>query len=254
MEQSHQLTVHKSRDYSLFKTLTGNRQLSLLQIKRLTKTLSRFPLFTKIMPILVNEKMEVIDGQHRLAAYKAYKEETGVDHPIYFIVNKELGLAEARNLNAGSKPWSPIDYAMAYSSGGNKEYSTYIKFWKATGLNNEILVRYLSPNNYSMTDFRDGNFTIPDEKKSQRWLDNLEEVGAVTRQNMANPIDYRHRSFALGLLNLMLNKNYDQERMLEQLELDCRSLRTTDMRNEDISRALQSIYNKKQEEKVSLIN
>jgi len=147
MDKSHSLTVYETRDYDLFKILPGNRQLYPTQIKKLANNIAKNPAFTKISPILVNEQMEVIDGQHRLAAYKKYADENGINHSIYFVIVKGLGLAEARGLNAGSKPWSPKDYAVAYERSGNAEYGTYLKYSKSTGLNHDILVRYLAPNN-----------------------------------------------------------------------------------------------------------
>lgn len=197
--------------------------------------------------------MEVIDGQHRLAAYKKHKEETGIAHPIYAVIVKDLGLAEARALNAGSKPWGPKDYAVAYSSSGNKEYATYLKYAKTMGLNHDILVRYLAPSNYGLGNFRDGGFVVENEKTSRGWFANLDEVTLTVQGSMQTPIDTRHRGFAIGLLNLMRSPEYDQERMLEQLELHAEKLRVIDMKNEEISRTLQRIYNIGREDKVSLL-
>jgi len=254
MQKSHMVTVYETRDYGLFKTLAGNRDLNAVQIKKLARVIENAPQFTRLSPLLVNENMEIIDGQHRLAAYKKYAAEKTIVHPIYFTVNSGTGIAEARNLNAGSKPWTPKDYAVAYSNSGNKEYATYLKYSRETGLNHDILVRFLSPKNYDLQTFRSGMFVVENEKKSREWFSNLEEMGMTIKETMAEPIDHKHRSFAIGLLNVMRNPNYHQERMLEQLEAHSRILRVTDMKNQDISLALQTIYNKGQEDRVMLID
>ena len=252
IEASHTITVQQTKDLGLFKMLLGNRELNKVQIKRLTKTLEDDIWFTKLSPILVNENMEVIDGQHRLQAYKNYKEAKTIDLPIFFIMQKGLTIKDARLLNAGSKPWGPKDYAKAYSEYGNANYKTYLKFEKETGLNYDILVRYLATD-YSVESFRNGNFVVRDEKFSRQMFNNLDEVGMVIKASMDQPINWRHRGFAIGLWNIMQNPNYEQARMLAQLEDYNKILRTTDMKNVDISKALQKIYNKGQEEVVELL-
>ena len=254
MNQSHTITVYETRDYDVFKVLSGNRALSQAQIKKLAGNIAKNPVFTKIAPIIVNDQLEVIDGQHRLAAYKKHKEETGIAHPIYAMIIKDIGLAEARNLNAGSKPWSPKDYAVAYSDSGNSEYVTYLKYAKRTGLNHDILVRYLAPSNYGLANFRDGGFKVENEKLSKLWFGNLDEVALTVKGSMDDPIDTEHRGFAIGLLNVMRSPSYEQERMLEQLELHSKHLRVVDMKNEAISIMLQRIYNIGREDKVSLLD
>ena len=58
--------VYKTTDLSIFKSIDGNRVPNLQHIKRLAQSINVYGM--KCNPILVNEQMEVIDGQHRLAA------------------------------------------------------------------------------------------------------------------------------------------------------------------------------------------
>jgi hypothetical protein len=254
MDQSHTLTVYETRDYDLFKILSGNRALSQSQIKKLANSIAKNPAFTKLSPILVNDRMEVIDGQHRLAAYKKFAEDNGIKHPVYFVISKNIGIAEARSLNAGSKPWSPRDYAVAYADSGNIEYAAYLKYAKSTGLNHDILVRYLAPSNYGLANFRDGGFKVENEKLSRQWFNELEEASLAVKGSMTDPIDTDHRGFAIGLLNVMRSPNYDHQRMLEQLESHSKHLRVVDMKNDEISRTLQRIYNIGREDKQALLD
>ena len=59
--------VQTSSDYAKFKTLIGNRKPNELHIKRLISSFKERYLFS---PILVNEKMQIIDGQHRFLSAK----------------------------------------------------------------------------------------------------------------------------------------------------------------------------------------
>ena len=89
-----ELKVMETMDYSLFSKFNGNRDVNKLHVNRIAKSMSEQFL---IKPIDVNEKHEVIDGQHRLEACK----ETG--NPLYYIVQKGWGLQEAHRLNANQK-------------------------------------------------------------------------------------------------------------------------------------------------------
>ena len=76
--------VYKTNDLSIFKQIGGNRVPNLQHIKRLSQSISVYGM--KCNPILVNEQMEVIDGQHRLAAAKE------ANSFVYFVVVKGLSL------------------------------------------------------------------------------------------------------------------------------------------------------------------
>ena len=60
--------VIKTNDYNTFKVMPGNRPVNKLHVRRLSKSMEEKHLMS---PILVNEKMQVIDGQHRLEAQKS---------------------------------------------------------------------------------------------------------------------------------------------------------------------------------------
>ena len=57
------MQVKETKNYSMFTTIGGNRPLNELHLNRLKKSMEEELL---ISPIIVNEKHEVIDGQHRL--------------------------------------------------------------------------------------------------------------------------------------------------------------------------------------------
>lgn len=59
-------------------------------------------------PILVNERMEIIDGQHRLEAAKSLRV------PVWFLVVDAAGLEEVQQLNSYTKAWTSYDYLESY--------------------------------------------------------------------------------------------------------------------------------------------
>jgi hypothetical protein len=68
--------IYKTTDYDIFKTLAENRPISVKQVGKLVREIQRKNML-HIKPIDVTADMEVVDGQHRLAAAR----ELGV--PIY---------------------------------------------------------------------------------------------------------------------------------------------------------------------------
>ena len=70
-------TVHKTNDYDLFNDIFGNRKIAKYHINNIKQSFSEKQIEA---PIIVNEKYEVIEGQHRFRSCKA------LELPIYYIV------------------------------------------------------------------------------------------------------------------------------------------------------------------------
>ena len=67
-------------------------------------------------PIVVNEKMEILDGQGR---YTACKE---LVKPIQFTVVEGAGIKECMVLNQNGKNWTLTDFIKSYANQGNQSY------------------------------------------------------------------------------------------------------------------------------------
>jgi hypothetical protein len=107
--------VHTTKDYFLFKSIDGNRNKNLLHINRLKKSMQECYLFTVI---IVNEKYEIIDGQHRFDVIEELK------LPLNYIICKGYGLNEVHRLNTNSKTWNADDYLEGYCRLGYIDYIT----------------------------------------------------------------------------------------------------------------------------------
>ena len=59
--------VYLTSDLTKFKQITGNRPHNPQHVKRLTSSIKRYGVLQN--PIIVNENMVVVDGQHRLWAF-----------------------------------------------------------------------------------------------------------------------------------------------------------------------------------------
>lgn len=245
-KESYSLPVYATEDYTDFQKLKGNREHYTAQVKRLVRVIEKDNEFTKENPVIVNEHMEVVDGQHRIAAYKAYQQREGVTLPIYYIIKKGMNIASARNLNAGSKAWLPIDYAMAYATEGNKEYLTYLKFVKKfPELSSDLIQGALSTVESNKADFREGNFHVDDEKMADKMLNQLQEIALYHK-------DAKLRHFGRAYLKIARHPQYDHARMLEQMRVHGSALYTVPQRIGEMAMALNTVFNMGSSSRVDL--
>jgi len=154
--------IFYTTDYGIFKELLGNRDVDENHVKKLIKSMREEYLE---IPIQVNQKMEVIDGQHRLAACK----ELGL--PIYYTIIKGAGLEQTQKQNALSLKWSMMDTLESFCKRGFQDYIEVKKFMNDTSftLNQSLTILNL---NHAATDvnnnFRNGTFKIKDLEKSKQ--------------------------------------------------------------------------------------
>ena len=121
--------VFVTDNLDIFQKLNGNRSLSQGQIKTLEKSILQNNLLA-INPILVNNAMQVIDGQTRLEVARR----NGLD--ISYIVADGIGIDEAKQLNKVVTVWKPIDHFNTMVISGNVEY---VKFKNFMDLNNDLI-------------------------------------------------------------------------------------------------------------------
>lgn len=113
------LKTYITRDYSVFKYLSGNRDINLHNVNNIVKNVLDNGLLPTI--VIVNENMEVIDGQHRIEAFKQ------LNLPVEFQIRKGLGLKDCIAYNVSSKKWETIDYINSYAERGIEDYITLKK-------------------------------------------------------------------------------------------------------------------------------
>lgn len=107
--------VYCTSDYSVFKHLNGNRSVSEMRVKKIVKSVNRYGYICN--PIIVNQYMEVIDGQARCEAFKR----CGI--PVEYIVKYGLDDNDCRVLNQYQSNWTMPDFIDGYAESGNQSYS-----------------------------------------------------------------------------------------------------------------------------------
>lgn len=106
--------VKRTNNYEKFKRLKGNREVSPTRIRKIVESINKVGYITS--PIIVNERMEVIDGQGRLEAL----EYLGL--PVEYIVHKGAGIEECLSMNIHQTNWTIRDYIKSYADRGMQSY------------------------------------------------------------------------------------------------------------------------------------
>jgi hypothetical protein len=149
--------MEKTRNYSMFKFRPDNREkIDKVHVKKLVDSISAKNLL-EFRPIVLNEKMEIIDGQHRLEAAKIL----GVE--IYYEVKKNLKSEDIITFNV-QKNWTLSDYLNFYCKNGNENYIQLKEFTDknefALRLALQMSSKRIQKNN---EDFKAGKFIFNEE-------------------------------------------------------------------------------------------
>ena len=233
----HSNQVHTTTDYYLFKSIEGNRNKNLLHINRLKKSMSNNYLFTVI---IVNEKYEIIDGQHRFDVIQELK------LPLHYITCKGYGLNEVHILNQNSKTWNSDDYLDGYCSLGYPEYIKYKKFKETYSLgHNETLTLLMGVvKGGKIEEFFSGEFKI---KSLSEATKNIETISLVAPYYNG----YKRRSFIFAMLGLFKNPRFEFTDFLQKLKQQPTSLMDCPTTTSYLV-LIEEIYNYRRREKINL--
>ena len=229
--------VHTTTDYHLFKPIDGNRTKNVLHLARLRKSISERYLFTIIV---VNEKYEIIDGQHRFEIVK----ELGL--PLNYVICKNYGLPEVHILNQNAKTWNSTDYLSGFCKLGITDYIEFEKFIKANDLPFQIGLLLLSGGDSTrhFELFKSGNFKILDLDFAEKTVQKLHIIGKYYE-------GYKRRWFVYALIKLLNKDNFEFTEFLQKLKLQPTALQDCINVHQYVE-LIEEIYNYRRSVKVNL--
>ena len=111
--------IYTTSNYDIFKTLVDNREVRTKTTRKIINSINEVGYI--INPIIVNEKMEIIDGQNRLEALKQ------LGMPVDYIVAEGTNVKHCRALNINQSNWTTLDWIRSYASGGDDNYQNLLK-------------------------------------------------------------------------------------------------------------------------------
>lgn len=203
--------IKKTNNYDLFIFRKDNRQkIDSAHVQRLVASIQSRNLL-ELRPITVNEKMEVIDGQHRLLAAK----QLGTD--IYYEIEQNLEATDIIRMNI-SKQWGEADYINFYCQHGFEEYIKLRDFMVKNNLTLKVALRLSIGNvKISRTEFRMGlykfNGNIATDEINLCW----DTLNLIKKFN--GYCSWTHSSkFWNALLKLIRHPAFEQEKWFSNAE------------------------------------
>lgn len=153
--------VYKTDDLSIFKTLEGNRSVETARAKKIKESIMKHGYIH--CPIIVNENMEVIDGQGRLEALKS------LGLPAEYVVFDGMTINECIALNIYQTGWSLVDYIESFAERGSRSYQFLLHLiTKYKELNNIICLNAVTGttgnNSRIMKKIKAGDFVCTGEQ------------------------------------------------------------------------------------------
>lgn len=112
--------ILQTKDYSQFHMDSLNRNLNEKHAKGLLEKLKKNNQLT-LEPIIVDKNMKIIDGQHRFWALSQ------LNLPINYMIDSEISISDAAELNSNQRNWGVIDYVHVYANRGNINYQFLLK-------------------------------------------------------------------------------------------------------------------------------
>lgn len=248
--------VLKTSDLDMFKLIEGNRIPNPQHIRRLKSSIEQNGMLCN--PILVNERFEVIDGQHRLAAAKE------ANSPVYYIILKGYKLDHVHTLNQNQKNWTKRDFMDGYAEMGIESYVKLRNFvTKNTDYNlNDCIslcsnITTSSSTNLSQREllrrdnkgevnevFQEGTWKGKDFELAQLWADKIRSLSEFYE-------GYNRTSFVGTMVGMFKRKEFNFEEFKKKLRLqptklvDCAS-------REQYKILIEEIYNHRSRNKVNL--
>lgn len=238
--------ILKTTNYDNFKALQGNRVVDPCNVKKIKESISDIG-YKKSQPIIVDEDLQIVDGQHRFTACK----ELGL--PIYFTIeptnNESIKITQ--KFNKDQKNWGAMDFLRSYAERGFKDYIRFLDYMEKNNVKQDVLLILINgaPSPNVTAKIREGALSFGDEeiKKADYYLTRLKDIqNAIPNSLEVDKIIY-NRIFlsktCTALRRIMKCDNYNHKRMVNQVALNYKSL---DFRNiQACGESFVTIYNNK---------
>lgn len=198
-------SVMMSKNYEMFKMLEGNRKIDSNNLNQIISSMKEKQL---IIPITVNEKFEIIDGQHRFNACKY------LNLPVYFIIEKGYDIEDVirANVNGGRK-WFDADYLNKYCLLKDERYLEIKKVIEDFNITITDFVKLISIIQQKKAiivkrEFREGRIEL-------RGFDLLTEF-LMALEDFNDFKYYKKSNFILAFSRLYFREDYDHGHMMRK--------------------------------------
>ena len=222
--------IYSTTEYGVFNKLRGNRSVNELHVRRLVEAIKEKDLQ---IPIIVDHDMNVLDGQHRLDAYKI------VGNPITYIIKDKFELQDVRNVNSVNRKWTLTEYLMSYCKLGKKDYQLLEWFHRTYEFGIAECVAMLNGKGYTnvniLKEFRKGEFVIDDLEQGKTWAKNINACGEYFEY-------YKKRGFVHAMISCLKDKTFNWSIFFKRLKNNSSKLKNQASKNDFIVN-IERLYN-----------
>lgn len=204
--------IQKTRDYGKFKFLEFNRCVSQKNLENIIHSISVNNLLSS-QPIIVNEMLEVIDGQHRLLAAS----KLGVE--IFYIIVPGINKESMISLNSNKSSWKIDDYFNYWLNQGAIEYIKLNDFMKKHKLSlvTAIAVCDMWRSVKASKRFKDGDFVF-NMGLTDEIIMQVREITAMIEDRKKNVNFIKSSLFFKSLTLFLSNDAVNFDKFTENLE------------------------------------
>lgn len=206
------MEIKQTIDYDMFTNIKGNRGVLAAHVRKLQKSMQECPELLDVVPVLINENNEVIDGQHRIAACKA------LEIPVRYVVVEGLNLKDIQRINTTSKAWGIMDYVQSYMEVQNGDYTRLFNAYSSLrkeipGLGMSMVAQLHSANSmYISQEIKNGTYQFAEnEERIEAFKDFVETLPTSIKF-------FTNNKFVRVLPWLISHPNYDHAKMLMKLK------------------------------------
>jgi len=232
------MKIEKTTQYRDFRRLKGNRPINEGKVKKLVESVNSGLNLFQYCPVLVNEDMYIIDGQHRIEACKK------LGFPIYYCIIPNINLLQIAQLNSAQARWKTSDFFNCFIQTGNKDYLTlqfFIEKW-GLGLNAGIgLLMYggVQEGSNGSDIFKEGKFQVRYADKANKLLTSVFEYASVVDDEKI----LVNRSFIRAIQLLLNGKEYNHLEVIKKLK-DRKSLIVTKSNYKEYIYHIEELFNR----------
>lgn len=158
-----ELQVRRTKNYSQFKTIKGNRRVAMGHVNNLIKMMAQYNLLPQFVGVATRDGF-LVDGQHRLKAAEAN------DEWFYFTtIPQKVDDIIVTLVNSVQLKWTVDDYVNFFADRGNEQYAWLRERHLETKISNSSLLA-LFRTRMRITDLRAGTMVLFTTKEEEQYL------------------------------------------------------------------------------------
>lgn len=197
--------IYKTNDYNKFTNILGNRDLKERNYRKLLNSMKEKQL---LIPILVNEKFEIIDGMHRFESIKM------LELPLYYYIVDGYNIEDVKKANLVSCNWGIDDYLNMFVKLDKLEYNKFQDLKSKFKISTSQMLDVIStienkPFKSLKFEFQDGSFTFGNYLEILNFFIALNDFKSFRH--------YRTSPFVKAFLKLYVNGEYSHKFMQDKL-------------------------------------